>query len=80
LPRLEKLSAASPPTIIRHYLLAYYDRAGLEDLSSKLGIDWEGLGGDNKNAKTRNLLLHLSRRNRLPEFIDLLRAEGGSGL
>jgi hypothetical protein len=76
LPRLEKLNAASPPTIIRHYLLAYYDRASLEDLASKMGLDWEGLGGDSKNSKTRNLLLHLSRRNQLPQFIDLLKAEG----
>jgi hypothetical protein len=78
LPRLEKLNAASPPTIIRHYLLAYYDQAGLVELASKLRIDWEELSGDNKRTKTRNLLLHVSRRNRLPEFIDLLKAEGGS--
>jgi hypothetical protein len=78
LPRLEKLNAASPPTIIRHYLLAYYDQAGLAELASKLRIDWEELSGDNKRTKTRNLLLHVSRRNRLPEFIDLLKAEGGS--
>jgi len=78
LPRLEKLSPASPPTIIRHYVLANYDLAGLQDLASKLGIDWEALGGNNKNSKTRNLLLHLDRRSRLPEFIDLLKAEGSS--
>jgi hypothetical protein len=78
LPRLEKLNAASPPTIIRHYVLANYDQAGLESLASKLGIDWEALGGNNKKTKTRNLLLHLDRRSRLPEFIDLLKAEGSS--
>lgn len=77
LPRLEKLNADSPPTIIRHYILAYYDQAGLEDLASKLRVDWEALGGDNKKTKTRNLLLHLGRRSRLPEFINLIKAEGG---
>jgi hypothetical protein len=75
LPRLEKLSDDSPPTIIRHYLLAYYDLADLENLASKAGIDWELLGGDNKKSKARNLLLHLKRRSRLPELINLLKAE-----
>jgi hypothetical protein len=79
LPRLEKLNEASPPTIVRHYLLAYFDWASLEALASRLGIDWEALGGNNKKTKTRNLLLHLQRRGRLPEFVELLRAEGESG-
>jgi hypothetical protein len=79
LPRLEKLSADSPPTIIRHYLLAYYDLADLENLASKAGIDWELLGGDNKKSKARNLLLHLKRRSRLPELINLLKAEVTDG-
>ncbi len=78
LPRLEKLSHDSPPTIIRHYLLAHHDQAGLEIRASRLGIDWEALGGDNKNTKTRNLLLYLKRRSRLPEFIDLLKTEEDS--
>jgi hypothetical protein len=72
LPRLEKLTEDSPPTILRHYLLAYYDLVGIEDLATKLGVDWELLGGDNKKTKIRNLLLYLSRRNQLPELIDLL--------
>ena len=67
LPRLEKLSEASPPTILRHYLLAYYDLAGLEELSTQVGIDWELIGGDNKKTKTRNLLLYTKRRGRLPD-------------
>ncbi|MGW8319812.1 MAG: hypothetical protein ACWGPS_11235 [Candidatus Promineifilaceae bacterium] len=78
LPRLEKLNEGSPPTIIRHYLLAYYDQAGLEDLASKSGVDWQEIGGDNKKTQTRNLLLFLRRRGRLPEFINLLKREGAA--
>lgn len=78
LPRLEKLNEDSPPTIVRYYLLAYYDQAGLKGLASNMGVDWEQLGGDNKKSKTRNFLLYLKRRSRLPELIDLLKSEGSS--
>jgi hypothetical protein len=74
LPRVEKLTADSPPTILRHYLLATCDLAALEELAIRLEIDWELLGGDNKKSRTRNLLLYLYRRNRIPELIDLLQA------
>lgn len=78
LPRLEKLDEDSPPTILRHYLLAYYDLAGLRDLAVRAQVDWEVLGGDNKKSKTRNLLLYLRRHGQLPVFIDLLKAENDS--
>ncbi len=79
LPRLEKLREDSPPTILRHYLLAYFDLEGVEDLAAKLGVDWELLSGDNKKTRIRNLLLYLSRRNQLSELIDLLQAEITTG-
>lgn len=75
LPRLDKLSEASPPTIQRHYLLAYYDLAGLAELSGQAGIDWELIGGDNKKTKARNLLLYAKHRGRLPELIELLKTK-----
>ena len=75
LPRLEKLTEDSPPTILRHYLLAHYDLTELEELTANLGIDWQLLSGDNKKTKARNLLLYLNRRNQFPELIDLLQAE-----
>lgn len=75
LPRLEKLTEESPPTILRHYLLAYYDQTHLEELATSLAIDWELIGGDNKKTKTRNLLLYLYRRNRITDLIDLMQAD-----
>ena len=77
LPRLEKISADSPPTILRHYLLAYYDLVQLDQITAELGIDGEQLGVGNKKEKVRNLLLYLYRRNRIDELIDRLRAAGG---
>jgi len=72
LPRLEKINADSPPTIIRHYLLAQYSLEQLEIAAAELGVDWEQLGAGDKKDKVRNLLLYLYRRNRLGELIDLI--------
>lgn len=73
LPRREKLSVTSPPTVLRHYLLAHYNLAELEALATELEIDWEQLGNGNKKEMVRGLLLYLNRRNRLSELIPLLK-------
>lgn len=72
LPRVEHINASSPPTVLRHYLLAYFDLEGLQKLAAELGIDWEQLGSGNKKRVARELLLYLYRRNRIDEMIDLL--------
>ena len=77
LPRLEKLSAETPPTVLRRYLLAYYFADQLREMAQALGIDWELLGLGSKQAKTRNLLLYLRRRGRTAELIALMKGEGG---
>lgn len=74
LPRPEKLSPLSPPTVLRHYLLAHMSLDELAELAGRLGIDWEQLGGGKQEA-ARNLLLHLQRRNRLDELIAALQPE-----
>lgn len=75
LPRLEKLSAESPPTILRHYLLAHYDLAGLQAAAAQLEIDWEQLNAGSKQTRVRSLLLYLYRRNRVHELITLMQAK-----
>ena len=72
LPRLEKLSADSPPTVLRRYLLAYYFADQLREMAEALEIDWEMLGLGSKQAKARNLLLYLRRRGRTAELIALM--------
>lgn len=72
LPRLEKISAASPPTVLRHYLLAYYDLEQLQKMTAALGIDWEQIGYGSKKNRVRELLLYLYRRSRVAELIDLM--------
>ena len=73
LPRLEKITADSPPTILRQYLLAHYNLIQLQQLADSLNLDWEQLGSGSKKEKVRSLLLYLIRRNRLPELVDLLK-------
>jgi hypothetical protein len=68
LPRLEKITADSPPTVLRQYLLTHTNLDQLQQISGSLGIDWENLGSHNKQAKVRELLLFLRRRNRLDEL------------
>ncbi len=72
LPRLEKINVSSPPTILRHYLLAYYDLEKLQKMSIALGVDWEQLANGSKKTKVRELLLYLYRRNQIDELIALM--------
>lgn len=74
LPRLEKIDVNSPPTILRHYLLANYDTPHLQETAVTLNIDWDELGSGGKKEKVRNLLLYLYRRNRIDELIKLMKA------
>lgn len=78
LPRLEKISLESPPTILRHYLLANYDLEKLRRTAVVLGLDWEQLAVANKKSKVRDLLHYLYRRNRIDELINLMHAKGVS--
>ena len=73
LPRLEKITADSPPTILRHYLLAHYDIAQLTQMAEALEIDWELISVGNKKNRVRSLLLYLQRRNRLDDLIDQMK-------
>jgi len=74
LPRLEKLSADSPRTVIRQYLLAYYSLEQLQQFSAELGVDWEQLETGDKKDKVRDLLLYLYRRERIGELLTAMRA------
>ena len=75
LPRLEKLTADSPRTVIRHFLLANYSIEQLQQLAAGLGIDWEQLDSGTKKDKVRALLLYLYRRNRLPDLLAAIQTQ-----
>ena len=72
LPRLEKISPDSPPTILRQYLLAHYDLFELKQMTRQLGIDWEQLDAGAKKEKVRSLLQYLYRRNRISDLVSLM--------
>lgn len=75
LPRLEKISLDSPPTILRHYLLAYYNLEELQKTAVALGIDWEQLSPNSKKSKVRDLLHNLYRRNRIDQLIAIMQTD-----
>jgi hypothetical protein len=74
LPRREKLTINSPPTVLRHYLLAHYSLDELMDLARRLGIDVDRLQHGTKPALARDLLLYLQRRNQMGQLIARLHA------
>jgi uncharacterized membrane protein YeaQ/YmgE (transglycosylase-associated protein family) len=78
LPRLEKISLNSPPTILRHYLLAFYDLEKLQKTAVALNIDWEQLNLHSKKSKVRDLLHTLYRRNRIDELIAIMQTQNSA--
>lgn len=80
LPRREKLSASSPPTVLRHFLLAHYTLEGLRALARKIGVDYEQFEHNNKSDLARNLLLYLQRRNGLGQLVDCLHEDASASI
>ncbi len=73
-PRLSRINTETPPTILRRYLLTFYDLKMLEEITNELEIDWERLGIGSKQQKVRNLLLWIRRSNRMGELIEAMHA------
>lgn len=71
LPRAEKLSAGSP-AILRAWLVANYDLAGLHKLAGDLGIDWESIPSSSKREFARELLRYLQRREQIGHLLQQL--------
>ena len=69
LPRLEKLDVNSPPPVLRYYLLTHLSLEQVQKATFEMGIDWDYLNGRSKQAKVRELLRFLQRRNRLDELM-----------
>ena len=75
LPRPEKLTADSPPTVLRHYLLAHFNEAQVAKLAAELDVEWDNMPGTSKKSKVRSFLLYLYRRERIGELVNLLKDE-----
>ena len=75
LPRPEKLNTGSPPTVLRHHLLAHYSLEDLKILARQLEVDYEYFEHDTKAQMARNLLRHLQGRNQIGRLIERLHAD-----
>ena len=60
---------------LRQFLVRHYTLDGLKTLCFNLFVDFENLGGDTKDAKARELILHLERNNRLEDLQTLVGQE-----
>ena len=63
----------NPHTPLYEAILYTFNLEELKDLCFRLGINYDHLAGDTLPAKTRELLQHLERINRLPELLANLR-------
>ena len=61
-------------TDLRKQIIATMSDDELKTLCVDLGVDYENLEADNKEARARELILHCQRRNRLSELTELCRA------
>ena len=68
-------SSASPLSAIelRQKLIAHFNDNELHDLCFDLGIDYESLAGGTRDARARELILYLQRRDGLSKLIGLCR-------
>jgi hypothetical protein len=60
---------------LQKQIVAYFEMNELQDLAFALGLDWEEIIGSTKTDKTRQILIHIHNRNRLPDLLAQLRLE-----
>ncbi len=63
-----------PFTLRGHLLDNLSEKCSLDEMADfcfRLGVDFDNLSGDTKAAKSRQLIIHLERHNRITELISL---------
>lgn len=59
---------------LQQFITEYFNVEDIEDLTLRLGVDFENLAGDTKEAKARSLVGYMKRHRRLTELADMVRA------
>ena len=76
-PEIRQSAAQQTPSVsldkLNKAVLDLFDEAELEDLCFDLAVDYDNLAGRNKFEKSASLTQFLQRRQRLPDFLDVLR-------
>lgn len=73
-PRAEAAPAAPPRKRLRENMGAYLSESELATLCFDMGIDYESLGGEGKEARIRELIALCERNGRLEELLENCRA------
>ena len=62
---------AAPETLtaLRDLLVRHFNLEELRTLCADVGVDYDNLGGEGKEARARELVKYLNRRGRLPQLI-----------
>lgn len=63
-------SIAKHRILLHHNLAKYFSVEELRDLSFDLGVEYDSLPGEGKEAKTRELVDYLERRGRIPDLVE----------
>lgn len=63
--------SSSPDGLVdlRHIVQIHFSEGELRDLCFDLKVEYEGLAGEGKDGKVRELVAYLERRGRIPELI-----------
>ena len=72
-PKKETPTTSLSPSELRQKLIVSFNDSELRDLCFDLGVDYESVEGGTRDAKARELITYLQRRDRLTELIDLCR-------
>ena len=63
---------------LRKLLVTRYNLEEIRTLCSDVGVDYDNLGGEGKEAKARELIAYLRRRNKLDDLIRYLQESRGA--
>jgi hypothetical protein len=62
---------------LRKFIVTRYNLEEIRTLCSDLGVDYDDLGGEGKEAKARELVAYLKRRSKLDDLIRYLQEDRG---
>ncbi len=58
---------------LQQFIAEFFNLEDMRDLAMRLGVDFEDVAGETKEAKARSLVSYMKRRKRLSELRDLVR-------
>ncbi len=70
---IEQIEGGADPTVLRQLLITRFDLEELRNLCFDLKVNYSDLGGEGQEAKARELIAFLQRRERLGDLVIYIR-------